>query len=376
MKFVERVSKHPDRRKLIKVDVDGNRVDEPMIVDIMRDDDFEGVTQHGTPITADRLNQGNWRGDKSLSFKKLAKDDEEPIPTANATQIFTRPDGRTWLLAPGNLRAPVEIGKTVGTTVQIDGREQDEIEFSRDPQNQFDEHVKQLDKHAKRLDKYEKSLSEYRDSFGQNILNLVYPIGSIYMSVVNTSPASFLGGTWAVWGQGRVPIGCGAPSANSSATHGSGVPANLGMAANVTSGLSNVALTLANLASHTHTGPAHTHTGPAHTHNMEHSHAIRSGVSSDSTPRGLSNSNTRSVAGVSGNNDRWSDTFGGQNATRTISNAVQPTGQGTAARHNTLSSGTGATGSSGTDDTGNAGSNVAHNNMMPYVTCFMWRRLS
>ena len=29
-----------------------------------------------------------------------------------------------------------------------------------------------------------------------NLLNYVYPVGSIYMSTVNTSPASFLGGTW------------------------------------------------------------------------------------------------------------------------------------------------------------------------------------
>ena len=31
---------------------------------------------------------------------------------------------------------------------------------------------------------------------GKTLLNLIYPIGSIYMSVSSTSPASFLGGTW------------------------------------------------------------------------------------------------------------------------------------------------------------------------------------
>ena len=31
----------------------------------------------------------------------------------------------------------------------------------------------------------------------QNIIDIVYPIGSIYMSVNSTSPASFIGGTWA-----------------------------------------------------------------------------------------------------------------------------------------------------------------------------------
>ena len=32
---------------------------------------------------------------------------------------------------------------------------------------------------------------------GTGLLNLVYPVGSIYMSVNNVSPQSFLGGTWA-----------------------------------------------------------------------------------------------------------------------------------------------------------------------------------
>lgn len=39
------------------------------------------------------------------------------------------------------------------------------------------------------------------------ILSLVYPVGAIYMSVVNTSPATLFGGTWVAWGSGRVPVG-------------------------------------------------------------------------------------------------------------------------------------------------------------------------
>lgn len=35
----------------------------------------------------------------------------------------------------------------------------------------------------------------------------IFPIGSIYMSVTNTNPSSSFGGTWVLWGQGRVPIG-------------------------------------------------------------------------------------------------------------------------------------------------------------------------
>ena len=45
------------------------------------------------------------------------------------------------------------------------------------------------------------------DSLAQVCLNLIYPVGSIYMSVKNASPETFLGGTWVAWGSGRVPVG-------------------------------------------------------------------------------------------------------------------------------------------------------------------------
>ncbi len=39
------------------------------------------------------------------------------------------------------------------------------------------------------------------------IVNLIYPVGSIYMSVNNVNPSTFLGGTWEAWGGGQVPVG-------------------------------------------------------------------------------------------------------------------------------------------------------------------------
>lgn len=40
-----------------------------------------------------------------------------------------------------------------------------------------------------------------------DIFNLIYPVGSIYMSVNNTDPGTLFGGTWTAWGAGRVPVG-------------------------------------------------------------------------------------------------------------------------------------------------------------------------
>ena len=41
----------------------------------------------------------------------------------------------------------------------------------------------------------------------KTILDLTYPIGSIYMSIKSTNPSSLFGGTWVAWGAGRVLVG-------------------------------------------------------------------------------------------------------------------------------------------------------------------------
>lgn len=41
----------------------------------------------------------------------------------------------------------------------------------------------------------------------KKIIDAIYPIGSIYMSVNNVNPSELLGGTWVAWGAGRVPVG-------------------------------------------------------------------------------------------------------------------------------------------------------------------------
>lgn len=40
-----------------------------------------------------------------------------------------------------------------------------------------------------------------------NVVDMIYPIGSIYLSVNNVNPSSVFGGTWEAWGSGKVPVG-------------------------------------------------------------------------------------------------------------------------------------------------------------------------
>lgn len=124
-------------------------------------------------------------------------------------------------------------------------------------------------------------------------LSKIYPIGSIYMSVTNTSPASFLGGTWAVWGAGRVPVGVDSSQTEFNAVQKTG-------------GAKTHTLTVAQL--------------PSHTHNM------------NGAATAIANSNNDLVMGA-GN---------------------PPTGN--------------------VGKTTATGSGEAHNNLQPYITCYMWRR--
>lgn len=53
-----------------------------------------------------------------------------------------------------------------------------------------------------------------------DLLDLVYPVGSIYMNVENINPEDVFGGTWERISQGRFLIGAGAPLSNNETTFG------------------------------------------------------------------------------------------------------------------------------------------------------------
>jgi len=42
---------------------------------------------------------------------------------------------------------------------------------------------------------------------GKTIFEMIYPVGSIYMTISSTNPSSYFGGTWVSWGSGKIPVG-------------------------------------------------------------------------------------------------------------------------------------------------------------------------
>lgn len=61
---------------------------------------------------------------------------------------------------------------------------------------------------------YNGDYKSFIDAFVSACLLKIYPIGSIYMSVNDVNPSTFLGGTWEPWGSGRVPVGVKASDAD------------------------------------------------------------------------------------------------------------------------------------------------------------------
>lgn len=85
------------------------------------------------------------------------------------------------------------------------------------------------------------------DAFRTLMLDTIYPIGSIYMSVVSTSPTSLFGGTWTQI-TGRYLIGTGAPELNDDGTS----PGDYNYAAENKGGEAEHTLTVNEMPAHNH----------------------------------------------------------------------------------------------------------------------------
>ena len=187
-----------------------------------------------------------------------------------------------------------------------------------------------------------KSFDELKNEF----ILACYPVGSIYMSTSSTNPGSLFGGTWVAWGSGRVPVGVNTNDTNFNTVEKTG-------------GESTVTLSVYNMPSHYHTVNSHNHSIPrlsgtaasngAHTHKITHKY--------------------ESNASINGRAARI--TSGGSKTTTTNSDVSDIKSAG--AHTHSISTNAATTGNT-SPNTNSRGSGSAHNNLQPYITCYMWKR--
>jgi hypothetical protein len=209
------------------------------------------------------------------------------------------------------------------------------------------------------------------------ILDKVYPIGSIYMSVVDTNPSTLFGGTWTALG-GRFLIG-----------------ADSTYSAGATGGSATKTLAAGNIPSHSHSLNSHVHSVGAHSHGLNgHTHSYNAPANHT---HGLSSGGAL-IGGDIGEELRMKTKhFENWRANSQIQDCridgdVRPYMQDGVELTGTTDSGGGSTssttgGASGntanssafntgaaSGNTGATGSGSAFNIMPPYLSVYMWKR--
>ena len=161
-----------------------------------------------------------------------------------------------------------------------------------------------------------------------SILNLVYPVGSIYMSANNVSPQTFLGGTWVAWGEGRVPVGVNSSDTDFNAAEKMG-------------GEKTHTLSVSEMPWHDHSG----------TYSTVETQTIRTRPTGGALlPLGI-----RTYTVKYDINEQTEEYM------------ISPAGGTTL----NVENGTVINSQYGVCPNG---SGVAHNNLQPYITCYMWKR--
>lgn len=164
-----------------------------------------------------------------------------------------------------------------------------------------------------------------------NLFNLIYPVGSIYLSVNSENPSIMFGGTWQSWGAGRVPVGVSTETEFNTVEK--------------TGGAKTHTLTVAQIPSHGHSVSITSSGSCTTSSNGKHSHTV-GGVKT-----GTSGSSQQRVCSQSTATTHFETSNEGAH-THTVPNHTHTVKQS------------------------NAGGGGAHNNLQPYITCYMWKRIA
>lgn len=195
------------------------------------------------------------------------------------------------------------------------------------------------------------------DAINSTIINAVYPVGSIYTSVVATNPGTLFGvGTWSAFGAGKVMVGLDGSQTEFDAIEETG-------------GEKTHVLSEAEHAIHTHSvNPPWVGTENA---DRDHAHTTNTGGASadhnHQTPASISNEVAGNVAGDAN----------GRGVASMASVGISG-GRSTDHVHSGTSGGQSQTHAHGVDipefTSGSKGSGYAHNNLQPYIVVYMFKR--
>ena len=162
------------------------------------------------------------------------------------------------------------------------------------------------------------------------MLNKMYPVGSIKITTKNENPGTYLYGTWVAWGSGKVPVGVNTSESEFSTPEKTG-------------------------GKKTHT--LETNEIPAHTHGekvLKGAFRAADNVVKNTAASSVFVVASAGIATVSRSTHTVCN-YGG--ATLTQNQSVVDTVTVNATHTHT-----------------SVGGNGAHNNLQPYITCYMWKR--
>ena len=190
-------------------------------------------------------------------------------------------------------------------------------------------HGKKMKAIDTKIDTLESTLDTFTSLNLENVNDLISAlrpaIGDIEINVTGTNPENkYAGTTWVPWGSGKVPVGVDSLDTDFDA-------------AEKTGGEKSHKMTAAENGPHYHTGPLHTH-GPG---------------SGSYFSTFLGTMSVEVIGDLAGSG--WE--------------IMQIASSGT--WHQST-----ATAAAGNGNTGTSGLGDAHNNLQPYITCYMWKRIN
>lgn len=172
-------------------------------------------------------------------------------------------------------------------------------------------------------------------------IKAAFPVGAVYITATNTNPGTFLGGTWAQIAQGRTLIGVGTLGADT-------------YAAGNTGGAARVTLTTTHI-------PSHNHGGATGNQSANHTH-------SGTTSSGGSHSHTTPLS------DGGHFPYAGGGGAEGTSTPLAANGTTSSAGAHTHTITTGNNSVSHTHTISSVGDGNAHENRMPYLAVYFWKR--